>query len=381
MDPESFEFPPELFAQVPLFAEIAKAISWTGGPVNWDLARQVAVAMADSDRQTPIIDADREEIADAVRLAQSWLLESIGLPDPGASRAHAINAREWAERALENYPEVFDPFAARFGSLLGGEGGEALEGPLRAVAAQLGPLLMGIQTGTVIGGLSRSLLTGFDIPFPLEEEGSVTILVAHVDAAARETGMDRREFRYWAALHATAHRLCFDGLPWTRTHFFAMYHQYLAEIEVNLGDMVERLQGIDPMNPESIQSLAGEGLLGIGSDAGGAGGGAFRSLLALIEAYTDRAASAAAHGRLPNAGRIAEAAAGRSNLAGGGERLVARFLGVDTVGEQRRTADAFCLGVLGEGGWPLLNTIWEDPDRLPSPSDLADPSAWIDRVG
>jgi len=35
--------PDDLAGKVPLFAELEKLLSWSGGPVNWDLARQLAI--------------------------------------------------------------------------------------------------------------------------------------------------------------------------------------------------------------------------------------------------------------------------------------------------------------------------------------------------
>src|SRR3712207_7479928 len=36
--------PEDLLGKMPLFAELQKLMSWSGGPVNWDLARQGAVS-------------------------------------------------------------------------------------------------------------------------------------------------------------------------------------------------------------------------------------------------------------------------------------------------------------------------------------------------
>src|SRR4051812_24411931 len=36
--------PEDLIAKMPLFAELQKLMNWSGGPVNWDLARQGAIS-------------------------------------------------------------------------------------------------------------------------------------------------------------------------------------------------------------------------------------------------------------------------------------------------------------------------------------------------
>src|SRR4051812_24792947 len=36
--------PEDVLGKMPLFAELQKLMSWSGGPVNWDLARQGAIS-------------------------------------------------------------------------------------------------------------------------------------------------------------------------------------------------------------------------------------------------------------------------------------------------------------------------------------------------
>src|SRR5688572_32943019 len=98
MPDEPFELPPDLLRQIPLFAEIAKVLSWSGGPVNWDLARQIAVALAAGEEHAhDVASADEAEIGEAYRLADLWLAEGPGLPTP--SRVATVNATTSARGA------------------------------------------------------------------------------------------------------------------------------------------------------------------------------------------------------------------------------------------------------------------------------------------
>ena len=48
--------PEDLLGKMPLFAELQKLMSWSGGPVNWDLARQGAIsqlAAGDAAKRAP----------------------------------------------------------------------------------------------------------------------------------------------------------------------------------------------------------------------------------------------------------------------------------------------------------------------------------------
>ena len=53
----------DVTGKIPLFAELQKLLSWSGGPVNWDLARQMAISAIAGDYR-PVSAA---ETADARR--------------------------------------------------------------------------------------------------------------------------------------------------------------------------------------------------------------------------------------------------------------------------------------------------------------------------
>lgn len=378
MDP--FELPPEIFGQVPLFAELSKAMSWTGGPVNWDIARQIATALARSDQSPPIIDEDRAELADALRLTGAWLVEATGLPEPPTtSRLVVPTPQEWVERALSVYPEVVEPLAAKLSNAVTREAPEGDEEPLAKVVGQLIPLFLGIQAGTVIGGLARSVWTGYDVPVPIEEDGAVTIVVPHVDAHAHEFGIDRRDLRYWVTLRTVTVSTLFDGLPWTRTHFFSLYHQYLAGVDVDLSDTLERLTGLDISSPDQLQEALGSGVFGL-SDAPAAGPAlaSLQRYMALLDATADEAVARASAGKLTEAARIAESVA-RRRSRGDAASMLAKFLGLDVPGDTARAASAFCRRVLEERGWPGIIGMWTDTDRVPSAAELGDPDTWMGR--
>src|SRR6202161_3579151 len=69
---------PQQFADA--LRQFADLMSWQGGPVNWDLAKNVArhaVAAAGD----PSVRADqRQEVTEALRLADLWLEEGTTLP-------------------------------------------------------------------------------------------------------------------------------------------------------------------------------------------------------------------------------------------------------------------------------------------------------------
>src|ERR1700729_2114967 len=70
--------PEDIFGKIPLFAELQKLMSWQGGPVNWDLARQTAISSVTD--QKPVTAGQRAQITSDIRLADLWLDEVTDLP-------------------------------------------------------------------------------------------------------------------------------------------------------------------------------------------------------------------------------------------------------------------------------------------------------------
>src|SRR6267154_4266233 len=88
---------PQQFADA--LRQFADLMSWQGGPVNWDLAKNVARQTVAAEGDPSVLDADRKKIADALRLADLWLDETSSFPT-GIRLAQAWSRSEWVEATL-----------------------------------------------------------------------------------------------------------------------------------------------------------------------------------------------------------------------------------------------------------------------------------------
>jgi putative hydrolase len=246
----------------------------------------------------------------------------------------------------------------------------------------MAPVLLGIQAGVVVGALALDLLGTYDLPLPVAEEAGLDIIVPSVDAIAESYGLDRRETRLWVALHQSAHRALFEALPGPSAHFFALFHNYVAALDVDLSGAMERLQSLDVTSPERLQeAMEDEGFFGLlSTPATSEALARVQHQLALIEAFADQAVVASAD-RLPTAPRIAEAMGRRLAEPGRGSRMFSRFVGLEVPPDRLRAGQAFCRAVVESSGWPGLLRLWDDPENLPSEAELADPASWLARVG
>src|SRR6478735_1161764 len=88
--------PEDLLGKMPLFAELQKMMSWSGGPVNWDLARQGAISQLAAGHQ-PTSQAEQTAVAEALRLADLWLDQVTELPS-GIERTAAWSRVDRTDR-------------------------------------------------------------------------------------------------------------------------------------------------------------------------------------------------------------------------------------------------------------------------------------------
>src|SRR5438105_7394330 len=77
---------PQQFADA--LRQFADLMSWQGGAVNWDLAKNVARHAVAAQGDPSVLDVDRQKVTDAIRLADLWLDEVTAFPS-GVRQAQA----------------------------------------------------------------------------------------------------------------------------------------------------------------------------------------------------------------------------------------------------------------------------------------------------
>src|SRR5215471_13399615 len=110
---------PQQFADA--LRQFADLMSWQGGPVNWDLAKNVARHTVAAEGDPSVLDSDRNKISEAVRLADLWLDEVTSFSS-GVRQVQAWSRSEWVEATLPVWSKLCDPIAEKaveaMGSLL-----------------------------------------------------------------------------------------------------------------------------------------------------------------------------------------------------------------------------------------------------------------------
>src|ERR1039458_9632509 len=88
---------PQQFADA--LRQFADLMSWQGGPVNWDLAKNVARQTVAAKGDPSVLQVERGKVTEAVRLADLWLEDATSFPT-GIRSVQAWSRSEWVEATL-----------------------------------------------------------------------------------------------------------------------------------------------------------------------------------------------------------------------------------------------------------------------------------------
>ncbi|HEX8629342.1 MAG TPA: zinc-dependent metalloprotease [Catenuloplanes sp.] len=349
------------------------------GPVNWDLARQVAVSQLAAAGDPAVTIYERNAVTEALRLADLWLEPASALPS-GLRTVAAWNRNEWIFNTLDVWKKLCDPVAARMVGAMGDlvpEEARAQLGPMQAMVATLGGALFGGQLGQALGSLASEVLSAGDIGLPLGPAGTAALVPVNIAAYGKGLELPEDEVRLYVALREAAHQRLFGHVPWLRGHVLGAVEAYSAGITVNREAIEEAMTRVDPMNPESMQDLALEGIFTPeDSPAQQAALARLETALALVEGWVCHVVDSAGTDRLPSVIPLGEAFRRRRAAGGPAEQTFAALVGLELRPRRLREATALWAAVAEHRGVAGRDAVWGHPDLLPSNDDFADPAGF-----
>ena len=352
-----------------------------GGPVNYDLAKQMAMQKLSTSGlpSTQQFDA----VTDALRLAELWLDPVTVLP-AGAQSSAAWAPRDWVERTLPTWQRLCDPVARQVaGSWLEALPPEARQaaGPLVAMIEQMSGLAFGSQLGAALAQLAGEVLTSTDIGIPLGPDGVAALLPDAIEQFA--TGLERRssEVMVFLAVREAAHHRLFTQVPWLRQRLLATVEEFARGIRVDSAALEEMARQIDPTDAESMERLMRSGLLEPQTTAEQkAALNRLEALLALVEGWVDVVVADAVQERLPGADALRETLRRRRASGGPAEQTFATLVGLKLRPRKLRAAAEVWRALGEQRGCEGRDGLWSHPDLLPTAEDLDDPAGFAERA-
>jgi putative hydrolase len=387
----------DFFGRIPLFREFARLMATGDGPVNWELARQVAVATAAGADELgmvpqlprPAATPDPGETRawdDRLRLAELWVDPVTSLPAPGvALGARPVSRPDWAEAVLPGFAPLVEPGARRVTEALGAGAGAGMGQPgVGDMIGRVGGLVAGLQVGTLVGQLARSVLGQYELAMPAADPAKVLLVPENVLAFEQAAGLPGDQLRLWLACHQVAGQRLLAGVAWLPDQLRRVVDDIALQTEPDASGLMDRLQSMDIARPEALQELleGGEqGLLGPPTAALQAATGRLEVLLALTAGYLLVTCGRALEGRLPGLAAIETAIGRRGTDPQSPAHLFAMLLRADPDRAGAARGERFCREVLAATDIEGLDRLWSHPDFLPTSEELDVPGRWLERVG
>jgi len=348
-----------------------------GGPVNWDLARQVAQSQLRDD--PAVATPQRAAVEEALRLADLWLEDASSLPS-GIRTVEAWRRADWLTNTLDVWRKLCDPVAGRMTTAVSDLVPEQLRaqlGPVAGMLTSVGGAMFGSQLGSALGSLAAEVLSAGDIGLPLGPAGTAALIPANIAAYGAGLEIPEDQVRLYVALREAAHQRLFGHVPWLRGHVLGAVEAYAHGITVDREAVEEAMNRVDPTDPASMREIAFEGVFTSDDSAQQKAALArLETALALVEGWVSHVVATSSGDRLPDADRLAETFRRRRAAGGPAEQTFSSLVGLELRPRRLREATALWEAVTRQRGVEGRDAVWSHPDLLPTEDDFADPEAF-----
>ena len=356
----------------------------TSGPVNYDLARQLAVSTIGAVARIP--QGTSDAIGDAVHLANTWLDGVTSLP-AGTARAVAWTPVDWVDNTLPIWRRLCDPMAEQISTVWASalpREATNMAAPLLSVMSQMGGMAFGSQLGQALGRLAGEVLTSTDIGLPLGPKEVAALLPGAIESLGEGLEQPRSEILTFLAAREAAHHRLFSHVPWLAGQLLSAVEAYARGMKIDIRGIEELAQGFSPetlADPRAMEELLNQGVFEPKPTPGQLQAlERLETLLALIEGWVQAVVTAALGDRLPGTAALSEALRRRRATEGPAEQTFAALVGLELRPRKLREAAALWERLTQAVGIDARDRVWQHPDLLPESEDLDEPAAFIDRV-
>lgn len=378
----------------------AMRILQSPGPLNWEIARQVAEQVAlEDDLSETIAEATRAELIELARAASGPVVTETGLDDVVALPVEIIDRRTWVARHLDGLKPVLETLATTMQTAMAADLDAADDAEVEAATAgvlgmpmgadgmrglmsMLGPLLLGAQTGSMVGYLAQHALGRFDLPLPSMDPPVITFVAPNIDRFAEAWSIEARDVRFAVAIGETV-RAAQRTQPWVRERLVTIATEYVGAFELDPRAFDDAFGDVDPTDADAMAQLAQrpDVLLGaLRSDRQRAILERNQQFTMVLEGHADLVTEHIGTHLLTDYPRIHEALRRHHVERGEAGRFVEGMLGIELDRTNYERGQAFCAGVVERAGMEGLNRLWSGPEHLPTPAELNAPGLWLARI-
>ena len=390
-DDDPTEGNPNPFESLPFMGELMRIIGDAGQP-GADRGRQVARSIAAGGATESNVDpADRIAVEQLLRVAELQAAAATGLPATRggkALRVEVANRSHWSDRTVEDYGYLFTTLGSSISAGLAPatDSEDPMGAMLAGITQMVGPMMMALTTGSMVGQLAQRALGGYELPIPRPAEEPVLICLPNIDELSAAWSLDSDDLRLWVCLHETVHQAVF-GVDHVRERLEDLLTRHAAGFEMAAHQIGDRLGGfdftggLDALTELQAEFNDPESVLGaVRSEAQERLRPELTALVAAITGYVDHIMDGIGASLIGSYDRLTEALRRRRIEADSSDRLVEGMLGLELDRHQYDRGAAFAAGVVDRAGREGLSRLFSDPSHLPTPAEVDAPGLWLARI-
>ena len=348
------------------------------GPVDWELARRVAVRAAGREpfAESYLAQSLQRDFEEATAEAEELVAQATGLRSlAGPARARVTDRNGWVTANVGSFQRLLRPLT------------DKLEGRTSGVTGAVASRVAAVEVGMLLGWMSARVLGQYDMlvvdePAEIDDQDVVYYVGPNVLALEKRFAFPPREFRLWLALHEVTHRAQFTGVPWLREHYLDLVRQTLDSVDPDPRQILDILARVVEEARKGRGALADGGLASlVASPQQRITLDKIGGLMSLLEGHGDITMDRAGAGRVPSAARFARVLRDRRANASPVAKVLQRLIGLEAKINQYAQGERFIEEVERLGGGPAaLEPVWRGASWLPTLPEIREPEEWLSRV-
>lgn len=378
-----------------LLGDLLKMLGSQAGAQS-DMARQMAISVAsESGEQANVDPIERIKFEELSKILAFHIDDFGAIPHPEGLRrgVEVVTKVEWAAQTVADW----DPFANLFKehTAIEAESGsredavtksseqDSLAQMIQNLSKMVGPSMVAMQMGSMIGHLARVAFGSFEIPVPRSSSSVPMLISRNIDAFASEWELPQDQVRLWATLRDLVTSAIVSS-PKISKHLGDLFTSHIRASNASLKNVQERLSQLDLSDPEALQSALSDPSGIFSSD--GYNAAQLKILeeisitIAVIEGLAHNAATVIGGRLLGNIASIDEAFMRRRIERSEGERLSEQFFGIEISRSALEKGQGFVAGVIDRAGESGIGPIWERDGTFPTMNELEAPGLWLARL-
>ncbi len=349
--------------------------------VDWNVAVNTARKLV---RPGPAVSMDDAlstvaELRDAAQRAEDYVETVTGLTVPSATAPVLVVDRPgWIQANADAFATIMQPLNEKAANRLT----DATSGASQTVAA-MSSRVSGAEVGALLSYLAPKILGQFDPFHPgavVDPGGRLLLVAPNVVMVERELDLTPSDFRLWVCLHEETHRVQFTAVPWLRRYMNAQVQEITNATDLDPAALLRMAKNGASRLGEAIRQNQEISIIDlVQTPAQRAVVDRITAVMSLLEGHADVVMDSVGPSVVPSV----ETIRARFNVrrqSRGMDRVIRKMLGLDAKMRQYRDGAKFCNQVIESVGMAGFNRVWEGPQMLPTPAEIADPLLWVARV-